>query len=110
MPCSKQVNVIDKATAILVATTCCHINPLNEGKIHLVPLEIKDLDKAYLIGDIGFFPSDREAIDQAKPDELRLFPSTTLKRSVGSLVKQYFKSPKLHFLQNNSAFVSTMEN
>jgi superfamily II DNA/RNA helicase len=110
MPCSKQVNVICKATAILVATTCCHINLLNEGEIQLAQLQIKDLNEAHLMADIGFLSFVKETLDHAKPDELRLFLSTTLDRGVDSLVKQYLKIPKLHFLQNNSAFVSTMEN
>ena len=66
--------------------------------------------KHNLMADIGFLPVDKEALDQAKPDQLRLFLSTTLDRGVDSLVKRYLKSPKSHFLQNNSAFVSTMEN
>ena len=56
MPYAKQITAMRKATAILVATPGRLIDLLNKGEVQLDDLEIKVLDEADQMADMGFLP------------------------------------------------------
>ena len=109
MPFGKQLQALDHAVPIVVATPGRLIDLMNRGAVNLGDVEITVLDEADLMSDMGFMPDMKEILDTTNPNGQRLLFSATLDRDVDTLVKKYLRDPVEHSVETGETAHGTME-
>jgi len=99
MPMNRQVQALERAVPILVATPGRLIDLMHRGAVDLSRCEIVVLDEADQMADMGFMPSVREILDATPSSGQRLLFSATLDRDVDALVKKYLRNPIEHSVE-----------
>lgn len=99
MPFNRQLQALDRAVPILVATPGRLIDLMNRGAVNLSQCEIVVLDEADQMADMGFMPSMREILNATPNTGQRLLFSATLDRDVDVLVKTYLRNPIEHSVE-----------
>jgi len=109
MPFGKQLQALDHAVPIVVATPGRLIDLMHRGAVDLADVEICVLDEADLMSDMGFMPSMKEILDTTNPKGQRLLFSATLDRDVDSLVKKYLRDPIEHAVESSEVAHGVMD-
>lgn len=99
MPFNRQLQALDRAVPILVATPGRLIDLMNRGAVNLSHCEIVVLDEADQMADMGFMPSVREILNATPSTGQRLLFSATLDRDVDALVTTYLRNPIEHSVE-----------
>ncbi|MBM3670122.1 MAG: DEAD/DEAH box helicase [Actinobacteria bacterium] len=99
MPLNRQVQALERAVPIVVATPGRLIDLMHRGAVDLSRCEIVVLDEADQMADMGFMPSVREILDATPNNGQRLLFSATLDRDVDTLVKTYLRNPIEHSVE-----------
>jgi len=99
MPMNRQIQALERAVPILVATPGRLIDLMHRGAVDLSRCEIVVLDEADQMADMGFMPSVREILDATPSSGQRLLFSATLDRDVDALVKKYLRNPIEHSVE-----------
>lgn len=109
MPFGKQLQALDHAVPIVVATPGRLIDLMHRGAVDLGDVEITVLDEADLMSDMGFMPDMKEILDTTNPSGQRLLFSATLDRDVDNLVKKYLRDPIEHSVETGETAHGLME-
>ena len=109
MPFGKQLQALDHAVPIVVATPGRLIDLMHRGAVDLSDVEICVLDEADLMSDMGFMPSMKEILDTTNQEGQRLLFSATLDRDVDALVKKYLRNPIEHAVESSEELSGSME-
>jgi superfamily II DNA/RNA helicase len=99
MPINRQVQALERAVPIVVATPGRLIDLMHRGAVDLSRCEIVVLDEADQMADMGFMPSVREILNATPSTGQRLLFSATLDRDVDALVKTYLRNPIEHSVE-----------
>jgi superfamily II DNA/RNA helicase len=99
MPFNRQLQALERAVPILVATPGRLIDLMHRGAVDLSRCEIVVLDEADQMADMGFMPSVREILNATAENGQRLLFSATLDRDVDALVKTYLRNPIEHSVE-----------
>lgn len=109
MPFGKQLQALDHAVPIVVATPGRLIDLMHRGAVNLADVEICVLDEADLMSDMGFMPDMKEILDTTNPQGQRLLFSATLDRDVDTLVKKYLRDPIEHAVESSEVAHGVMD-
>lgn len=109
MPFGKQLQALDHAVPIVVATPGRLIDLMHRGAVDLGDVEITVLDEADLMSDMGFMPDMKEILDTTNPQGQRLLFSATLDRDVDTLVKKYLRDPIEHAVETSDVAHGAMD-